>query len=86
LPNGQLAFSSYLGGKFDEYGNDVVLGTDGGLYMVGATESQDFPTTAGVVQPAARSGSDAFLVHITSADTTPQPQGKQRVYLPLLSR
>jgi hypothetical protein len=31
LPNGQLAFSSYLGGKFDEYGNDVVLSTDGGL-------------------------------------------------------
>ncbi len=85
-PDGQLVFGSYVGGSFDEYSNDLALGTDGSMYMVGSTESADFPTTAGVAQPRARSGSDAFLIHFTATDTTPQPQpqGKGRVYLPFV--
>ncbi len=89
-PDGQLAFSSYLGGKFDEYSNDVVLGADGSIYLTGTTESQDFPSTAGVVQPKARSGTDMFIAHITTADTSttsPNPvPGNQRIYLPLMRR
>ncbi len=86
-PQGQLAFSTYLGGKFDDYGADSVVGADGSIYLAGSTESLDFPATAGGVQPDARSGSDAFVARIGNATIPPQPPaGKQRVYLPLISR
>lgn len=89
-PDGQLAFSSYLGGKFDEYSSDVMLGADGSIYLTGTTESTDFPATAGSVQPGARSGSDMFLARITTADTSPTVPdpvpGSQRIYLPLMRR
>lgn len=90
-PEGQLAFSSYLGGKGDEYSADVALGADGSIYLTGSTESLDYPTTTGTVQPTLRAGSDIFLAHITTAGTTTEPvpgpvMGSQRIYLPIVRR
>ncbi len=39
-----LVFSTFLGGSADEYGTgDIALAPDGGVYVVGYTNSSDFP-------------------------------------------
>lgn len=99
-PDGQLAFSSYLGGKFDELTSGLALAPDGGFYLTGYTESADYPVSADVVQPIPRSGTEAFLAHVdlraTSSPGTPTPTvptqppatapGSAHVYLPLIAR
>jgi hypothetical protein len=60
-PTGTLLFSTYLGGNDDEAPEDVTLGTDGSLYVVGSTESRDYPVAIGALQPTASGGSDFFL-------------------------
>jgi hypothetical protein len=99
-PDGQLAFSSYLGGTFDETTTNVAVGPDGSLYLTGYTESADYPVSADGVQPEPRSGAEAFLAHInrraTSAPATPtpttpttppaSPPGDARIYLPFITR
>jgi hypothetical protein len=82
-PDGQLAFSSYLGGKFDEQSAAVTTGADGSIYMIGTTSSLDYPTTMGVVQPAVASPGEVFLATIMRG-TNVLPPGKHRVYLPML--
>lgn len=87
--NGQLVFSSYFGGAFDEVPGSVVAGPDGSLYLTGTTESPDYPATSGALQPDARSGSDMFLTRVnlnanSQPGPGPQPQpGALKVYLPL---
>ena len=90
---GQMIFSSYLGGKFDEISSGTAAGPDGSIYLTGYTESFDYPVTAGAVQPNPASGTDFFLAHIdlnapgTTPTPTPNPApGKERAYLPLLVR
>ena len=46
-----LNFASYLGGGSDENANDLAAAGDN-LYVVGATNSADFPTTSDALQPA----------------------------------
>jgi hypothetical protein len=52
LPDGSgLAWSTYLGGSTNDSVADVALDAAGNAYVTGETQSDDFPTTAGVVQP-----------------------------------
>lgn len=52
LPDGSgLAWSTYLGGSTNDLVGDVALDAHGSVYLTGETQSDDFPTTAGVVQP-----------------------------------
>lgn len=47
-PDGsQLSYSTFLGGWYIDTGEGIALGSDGSIYLVGATESDNFPTTAG---------------------------------------
>jgi|GEM_PF-1353369 len=92
-PTGQLTFSSYLGGKGDEYGKTVALGADGSIYLAGITEAIDFPTTAGVVGATRRSGTEAFVARIgtprgQAPGDGPPPSGSQtvKIHLPLMGR
>lgn len=48
----QLLGATYLGGAFDETAEDVVVDNVGNAYLAGWTSSGNFPTTAGVWQPA----------------------------------
>ena len=41
---GGMVFSTYLGGARDENANDIAVGADGSVYLVGLTSSPDFPT------------------------------------------
>jgi hypothetical protein len=42
-----LGFATFLGGSLGDTIRDVVFGADGSVYLTGATDSADFPTTPG---------------------------------------
>ena len=51
-----LIYSSFLGGKNEDYGAGISLDKDGFAYVAGYTKSDNFPTTPGVYQPKAPGG------------------------------
>ena len=46
-----LVYSTYLGGASEEQPGDIAVDSAGNAYVVGHTNSQDFPVTAGAYQP-----------------------------------
>ena len=76
-PDGsQLVWSTYLGGSGNEYLQDLAVDVYGDVYVTGETDSQDFPTTPGVLQEHAgyrlcleRPCTDAFVTKIDTAGT-----------------
>lgn len=72
-----LIFSTYIGGtKIEQYGGwkmGVAIGSTGDVFVAGMTESNDFPITAGVFQPAMgesdplNSGGEAFVARISTS-------------------
>lgn len=61
-----LAYSTFIGGSADEEtSGDMALGPDDTVYIVGATESVDFPTTAGAYDTVSN-GQDAVIVRLTA--------------------
>lgn len=83
-PDGQLSFSSYLGGSFDETTTDVALGPDGSIYLTGYSESANYPVSADGVQPTPRSGTEFFLAHLDLRGGAAPTPGRQRLYLPIV--
>lgn len=81
-PKGALVYSTYLGGSDVDFATGVALDDpDGGeiarrtprVYVVGATASTNFPTTAGVFQTATtgpvHAGYDAFVTRFNRTTT-----------------
>jgi hypothetical protein len=65
-----LLYSTYLGGSSFEVGRNIALDRGGNAYVTGSTGSLDFPTTAGVFQPAFGGGAnDAFVTKLNSRGT-----------------
>ncbi len=58
-----LVFSTYLGGKGDDYGFGIALGPSGNVYVAGYTGSKNFPTTTGAYQTSPGNG---FVAEITA--------------------
>jgi hypothetical protein len=66
-PDGRnLDFSTYLGGSADDWVSTVDLAGDGTVFVAGATDSADFPVTAGAVSTALAGERDAFLARLSS--------------------
>jgi gliding motility-associated-like protein len=71
-----LIGSTYLGGTAqdgrqimtnnygDTYRGEIMLDADDNIFIAASAQSSDFPTTAGVVQPALAGGQDAVVVGI----------------------
>ena len=64
----RLVYSTYLGGSADDNGNDVAVDDAGNAYYVGTTQSADFPTTPGSLQPTLQPGSPAQDAYVTKLD------------------
>ena len=74
-----LVYATYLGGNNFDYARDIAIDSAGNAIVTGGTYSPDFPTTAGVFQPARRSGAlcfggiapcpDAFVTILNPAGT-----------------
>jgi hypothetical protein len=56
-----LVWSTYLGGRAAEDIYDVAVDDTGAVYVVGSTNSENFPTTAGAFDRASNGGRDAFV-------------------------
>jgi hypothetical protein len=69
----QLVYSTYLGGSGEDKGSAIATDTAGNAYIAGFTNSVNFPTTAGVLQPILRGISDAFVTKLN-------PGGSALVY------
>ncbi|MDX5348909.1 MAG: PKD domain-containing protein [Hymenobacteraceae bacterium] len=62
-----LTWSTYLGGSQDDAAFALTLDSLNQVYVVGATQSIDFPVTAGSLHPQYRGGfKDGFVVRISS--------------------
>ncbi|HET6974810.1 MAG TPA: SBBP repeat-containing protein [Pyrinomonadaceae bacterium] len=68
-----LVFSTYLGGSGSEEGTAVTTDFEGNAYVVGATNSLNFPLTPGVFQSASGGGKDLFVTKLN-------PNGNGVVY------
>ena len=69
-----VAFSTYLGGSGSDTVRDVAVDRDGNIYLVGGTDSTDFPVTTGAYQTTFSSGGgsvggagdhDAYVTRLT---------------------
>jgi len=49
-PSGNIVWSTYLGGDRTDEAHGLRVGTDGSVYVVGGTNSFDFPSTSGAYQ------------------------------------
>ncbi|MGA2984524.1 MAG: SBBP repeat-containing protein [Terriglobia bacterium] len=69
-----LLFSTYLGGTGLDTPSQILLSpTTGNIFLVGSTQSNNFPTTPGVVQPTFAGIQDAFLTEM-------KPDGSALIY------
>jgi hypothetical protein len=65
-PDGSgLVFSTFVGGSGDDSVSALAVGSEGTLFLAGATTSADFPTTAGALSTALRGPRDAALLRLT---------------------
>lgn len=63
-PDGGLVYSTFLGGSASDSAVAVVAGPGGSAYVVGSTQSGDFPTTPGALKRRVGPNVDAFLTRV----------------------
>jgi hypothetical protein len=69
-PNGDIVYSTYLGGNKDDEGNGIALDPSGNIYVVGQTASTDFPRVAALQTLHGGGTFDAFMAKLNSTGTT----------------
>jgi len=67
-PDGsKLLYATYLGGCAGDLIRSVALGPNGEVYLVGNTDSPDFPVTPNAPQKTLAGNADAFIVKLVPA-------------------
>jgi hypothetical protein len=66
-PNGNLVYSTYLGGSGIQEGAAIAADASGSAYVTGFTSSTNFPTTPGAYQTTSAGGYDTFVTKLTPA-------------------
>lgn len=69
-PAYEIVHATYLGGSGDDLVRSLALGPGGEVHLVGKTDSDDFPVTAGALQATRGGGMDAFLVKLAPPPET----------------
>jgi hypothetical protein len=65
---GSLVYSTYLGGADDDYGYGIAVDGNGNAYVVGITESSDFPTSSNAHDQTYNGGSsDAAVTKLNAS-------------------
>jgi uncharacterized protein (TIGR03437 family) len=72
-PSGQIVYATYLGGAGADAGLGIAVDSAGSAYVLGSTNSQNFPVTAGALQTRLAGGSDVFVAKLS-------PDGSTLVY------
>ncbi len=87
-PGGALVYSTYLGGKKEEYPYGIAADANGNVWIAGLTKSADFPATADAFQPQKSLNEDVFLAKLGAASVggQPDPRLSRKLYLPLVRR
>ena len=61
-----LIYSTYIGGSRDDRGQSLVLDSSGNVYVTGAAESTNFPTTSGAYNTSNNGDHDVFVAKMNS--------------------
>jgi len=72
-PAGQIVYATYLGGAGADAGLGIAVDSAGSAYVVGSTNSQNFPVTAGALQTRLAGNTDVFVAKLS-------PDGSTLVY------
>ena len=64
-PQGNMIFSTYLGGSGTDYAERLATDATGNIYLTGMTSSTNWPTTAGAFQTTNQGQSDGYVTKIT---------------------
>ncbi len=67
----ELVFSTFFGGKNDEWGQDLVIDEKGAVYITGTTKSADFPVKAGFELNNKNNGYDLFITKFDKQNMSP---------------
>jgi len=70
--NGQIVYSSFLGGSGNDMGKAIAVDASGSAYIAGQTFSSDFPTTAGAFKTSYSGAGDAFIAKVSPGGTSLQ--------------
>lgn len=70
--NGQIVYSSYLGGSGNDMGKAIAVDASGSAYVAGQTFSSNFPTTAGAFKTTYGGAGDAFVSKVSPGGTSLQ--------------
>lgn len=62
-----LVYSTFLGGSNTDTGNGIAVNSAGNAYVIGVTNSLNFPTTPGAFQTVNAGGTDAFVTELSVA-------------------
>jgi hypothetical protein len=68
--NGAILAATFLGGGSYDSGEGIALDSGGNVYVVGNTESGNFPATAGAYQTAIKGNADAFAAKLNNSLST----------------
>ena len=66
LPDGTLAWATFLGGSGNERAHGVAVDAGGNVYVTGRTDSADFPTTEGSFDVTFNGNVDAFVAKLSA--------------------
>lgn len=72
-PSGQVVYATYLGGLFWDEGQAIAVDGQGSAYVLGVTDSNNFPTTPGALQAPNATKFVGFLTKLS-------PDGSSLVY------